>query len=54
MKCDCCIQTDGVERSTIMEDYLLTNHVNAAKSERYYQNPREKTGGNIWMNGNGD
>lgn len=27
----------GVERSTIMEDYLLTNRVNAAKSERYYQ-----------------
>ena len=27
----------GAERSTIMEDYLLTNRVNAAKSERYYQ-----------------
>ena len=27
----------GVERSTIMEDYLLTNCVNAAKSEQYYQ-----------------
>ena len=27
----------GVNRSTIMEDYLLTNRVNAAKSERYYQ-----------------
>lgn len=27
----------GVERSTIMEDYLLTNRVNAAKAERYYQ-----------------
>lgn len=27
----------GMERSTIMEDYLLTNRVNAAKSERYYQ-----------------
>lgn len=27
----------GVERNTIMEDYLLTNCVNAAKSERYYQ-----------------
>ena len=27
----------GVERSTIMEDYLLTNRVNAAKAEKYYQ-----------------
>ncbi|MGN0487568.1 MAG: tyrosine-protein phosphatase [Acutalibacteraceae bacterium] len=27
----------GAERSTIMEDYLLTNRVNAAKSEKYYQ-----------------
>lgn len=27
----------GVKRSTIMEDYLLTNRVNAAKAERYYQ-----------------
>lgn len=27
----------GAERSTIMEDYLLTNRVNAAKSERYYR-----------------
>ena len=27
----------GVKRSTIMEDYLLTNRVNAAKSEKYYQ-----------------
>ncbi len=27
----------GVKRSTIMEDYLLTNRMNAAKSERYYQ-----------------
>lgn len=27
----------GVERSTIMEDYLLTNQVNAAKTETYYQ-----------------
>ena len=27
----------GVERSTIMEDYLLTNRVNEAKAERYYQ-----------------
>lgn len=27
----------GVNRSTIMEDYLLTNRVNAAKAERYYQ-----------------
>ena len=26
----------GVKRSTIMEDYLLTNLVNAAKSEQYY------------------
>lgn len=26
----------GVKRSTIMEDYLLTNRVNAAKSEKYY------------------
>lgn len=27
----------GVERSAIMEDYLLTNRENAAKSEKYYQ-----------------
>lgn len=27
----------GVKRSTIMEDYLLTNCVNADKSEKYYQ-----------------
>lgn len=27
----------GVKRNTIMEDYLLTNRVNAAKSEKYYQ-----------------
>ena len=27
----------GVKRSTIMEDYLLTNCVNTAKSEKYYQ-----------------
>lgn len=27
----------GAEQSTIKEDYLLTNRVNAAKSERYYQ-----------------
>lgn len=27
----------GVERGTIMEDYLLTNRVNGPKSERYYQ-----------------
>lgn len=27
----------GVTRSIIMEDYLLTNRVNAAKAERYYQ-----------------
>lgn len=27
----------GVDRSTIMEDYLLTNLVNAPKAERYYQ-----------------
>ena len=26
----------GVKRSTIMEDYLLTNRVNAAKSDKYY------------------
>lgn len=27
----------GVERSVIMEDYLLTNETNAPKAERYYQ-----------------
>lgn len=27
----------GVERGTVMEDYLLTNRVNAAKAEKYYQ-----------------
>ena len=27
----------GVSRSTIMEDYLLTNCVNTAKAERYYK-----------------
>lgn len=27
----------GVERTTIMEDYLLTNRMNAAKAEKYYQ-----------------
>ena len=27
----------GVKRSTIMEDYLLTNRVNAEKSEKYYR-----------------
>lgn len=27
----------GAERSTIMEDYLLTNRVNAAKAEGYYK-----------------
>lgn len=27
----------GVERSTIVEDYMLTNNVNGVKSERYYQ-----------------
>lgn len=27
----------GVERSTIIEDYMVTNDVNGAKSEKYYQ-----------------
>ncbi|MGN0354527.1 MAG: tyrosine-protein phosphatase [Muricoprocola sp.] len=27
----------GVQRSTIMEDYMLTNQVNEKKAERYYQ-----------------
>ena len=27
----------GVDRSTIMEDYLLTNEVNGPKAEKYYQ-----------------